>query len=400
MTTANADNPTLSIRPARPWLAEVWRHALTRPTVKLGLVWICLVGFCAIFAPLLASSHPLLLKMDGHWSSPWLRHLTPADVILLAFGFVGLPILFYPRWRLTRRVQYVLIAVLLLIPLCLLTIRPPQVVVYERYREFQSAGNVQYLLHVPLQYSPSDRLRDQPSPEPPFPWPPSSTHPLGTDINGQDILATMIHACRIAMSVGFIATGISVIIGILVGGLMGYFVGWTDMLGMRLVEIFSAIPTIYLLLTFVAYYDRNIYMMMAIIGLTSWVGDARFVRAEFLKLRTQDFVQAAIAAGLPLHRVLFRHILPSALSPLMVSASFGVASAILVESTLSFLGLGLVDEPSWGRLLDMARGEGGGFHWWIATFPGLAIFLTVLAYNFIGEALRDAMDPRLYGGRG
>jgi peptide/nickel transport system permease protein len=180
---------------------------------------------------------------------------------------------------------------------------------------------------------------------------------------------------------------------------MGYFSGWIDLLGMRAVEILAAIPTIYLLLTFVAYYPRNIYIMMAIIGLTSWVGDARFVRAEFLKLRNQDFVQAAIAAGLPLWRVLFRHILPSAIAPLLVSISFGVASAILIESTLSFLGLGLVDEASWGRLLDMARGEGGGFYWWIATFPGLAIFLTVVSYNFIGEALRDALDPKLYGGR-
>jgi peptide/nickel transport system permease protein len=168
---------------------------------------------------------------------------------------------------------------------------------------------------------------------------------------------------------------------------------------MRFVEMFAAIPTIYLLLAFVAYYGRNIYIIMAIIGLTSWVGDARFVRAEFLKLRKQDFVQAAIAAGLPLPRVLFRHILPNALAPLLVSASFGVAGAILAESTLSFLGLGLIDDASWGRLLNMARGEGGGFHWWIATFPGLAIFLTVLSYNFIGESFRDALDPKLYARR-
>ncbi len=129
-------------------------------------------------------------------------------------------------------------------------------------------------------------------------------------------------------------------------------------------------------------------MVMAIIGLTSWTGDARFVRAEFLKLRQQDFVQAAIAAGLPLRSVLFKHILPNAIAPLLVSASFGVASAILSESVLSFLGLGLpVDAASWGRLLNQAVG-GSGFHWWLAIFPGLAIFLTVFSYNVIGEALR------------
>ena len=400
MSLTQSDNlRAISIRPATPWLADVWRHALARPTAKIGLAWICLVGFCALFAPLLANSHPILLKVNDQWSSPLLRYLGPADVILLALAFLGLPLLAWRRWRLPNRLLVVLAGMLLIGVLSSVFVRPPETVVYSRYRELQSAGKVQYILRTPIPFSPSDRLDDQPVPEPPYPWPPGRDHWLGTDINGQDILASMIHACRIAMSVGFIATGISVIIGIVVGGLMGYFVGWTDMLGMRLVEIFSAIPTLYLLLTFVAYYDRNIYTMMAIIGLTSWVGDARFVRAEFLKLRNQDFVQAAIAAGLPLPRVLFRHILPSALAPLMVSASFGVASAILIESMLSFLGLGLVDQPSWGRLLDMARGEGGGFHWWLATFPGVAIFLTVVAYNFIGEALRDAMDPRLYGSR-
>ena len=398
MTTANPQL-ALTLKPATPWLVEVWRHAFQRPAARLGLLWISLVAFCAIFAPLLANSFPLLVKIDNHWSSPLVKYLSKADVILLVFGFMGSPILLLKPWHLSRRL-WVLAGGLLVVSLyALFFVWPPESVVYSQYRELQAAGRVQYIVHVPIPYSPSDRLNDQPVPNPPYPWPPSRQHLLGTDGNGQDILASMIHACRIAMSVGFIATGISVIIGIIIGGLMGYFVSWVDMLGMRLVEIFSAIPTLYLLLTFVAYYGRNIYIMMAIIGMTSWVGDARFIRAEFLKLRNQDFVQAAIAAGLPLHRVLFRHILPSALSPLMVSASFGVASAILIESMLSFLGLGLVDEPSWGRLLDMARGEGGVFSWWLATFPGLAIFLTVIAYNFIGEALRDAMDPRLHGQR-
>jgi peptide/nickel transport system permease protein len=134
-----------------------------------------------------------------------------------------------------------------------------------------------------------------------------------------------------------------------------------------------------------------------IIGLTSWSGYARFVRAEFLRLRNQDFVHAAVASGLPLWSVLFRHMLPNGLAPVLVSASFGVASAILSESVLSFLGLGLVDEPSWGDLLSQATGQGGAFTWWLAIFPGAAIFLTVFSYNLIGEALRDALDPKLRG---
>ena len=276
-------------------------------------------------------------------------------------------------------------------------VNPMESNVYSQYREAAADGRVQWVLNSPIRYSPSDRLRDQFDPDRPHPWPPSRAHLLGTENNGEDILSNLIHACRIAMSIGFIATGIEISIGILIGGLMGYFAGIVDLLGMRLVEIFAAIPTIYLLLTFVAYYDRNIYTIMAIIGLTGWTGDARFVRAEFLRLRQQDFVHAAVAGGLPLRSILFKHLLPNALAPLLVSASFGVASAIIAESTLSFLGLGLVDQPSWGRLLNQAVGAGGGFHWWLATFPGVAIFFTVFAYNLIGEALRDALDPRLRG---
>ena len=162
----------------------------------------------------------------------------------------------------------------------------------------------------------------------------------------------------------------------------------------RLIEIFEAVPTLFLLLTFVAFFGRSLYIMMVIIGITSWPGYARYVRAEFLRLRQQDFVQAAIAAGLPLNSILFRHMLPNGVGPVLVAASFGVASAILAEATLSFLGLGLVGDPSWGEMLNQAV-QSSSFNWWMAAFPGAAIFLTVFAYNLIGESLRDAIDPYL-----
>ena len=181
---------------------------------------------------------------------------------------------------------------------------------------------------------------------------------------------------------------------VVIGGLMGYFSGLVDLAGMRLVEIFEAVPTLFLLLTFVAFFGRSLYLMMVIIGITGWTGYARFVRAEFLRLREQDFVQAAIACGLPLRSILFRHMLPNGVAPILVAASFGVASAILAEATLSFLGLGLVDDPSWGQMLNQAV-RSSTFNWWMAAFPGGAIFLTVFAYNLIGEALRDAIDPYL-----
>jgi peptide/nickel transport system permease protein len=287
----------------------------------------------------------------------------------------------------------------LVVLLIILPVNPPQLVDYGQYRKAAAAGHVQRAVYAPFPYSPTDRLNDlfdlaHPPPQPPS-W--NDRHWLGTEAYGADILSRMMHACRIAMAIGFIATGISIVIGVVIGGLMGYFVGWVDLIGMRLVEMFGSIPVLYLLLAFVAFFPRNIYLMMMIIGLTGWVENARFVRAEFLRLRNLDFVHAARAAGLPLRSILFRHMLPNAMAPLLVSASFGIAMAILYETTLSFFGLGLTDEPSWGQLLNQAVSESGGFFWWLAMFPGLAIFLTVFAYNLIGEAVRDALDPKLKG---
>jgi peptide/nickel transport system permease protein len=225
---------------------------------------------------------------------------------------------------------------------------------------------------------------------------PDRVHWFGTDGDSQDVLSRIIHASRIALAVGFISTGIAVLIGVVVGGFMGYFVGRVDIFGMRLIEIFESIPTLVLLITIVAFFPRNLYLMMAIIGLTGWTSNARYIRGEFLRLRNQDFVQAARAAGLPLSSIIFRHMLPNGITPVLVSASFGVASAILLESTLSFLGLGLVEEPSWGGMLEQAR-HAGRFIWWLALYPGLMIFMTVFSYNLIGESMRDALDPKLRG---
>lgn len=392
--------PLESLQVPRSWIARAMLDTIGRNSARVGLAWIALVALCAIFAPVLANSYPILIKINGQWSSPMAQHFTAVDWTLLALFITALAL--WPLRRLIRMRSRLLILALVgagVLAGGLLLIESSRAPVYDEYRVAQASENVQWVLNAPIPYSPSDRLRDQFDPSRPHPWPPSAQHWLGTEVNGADIASNLVHACRIAMSIGFISTGIALIIGIIIGGLMGYFVGAVDLLGMRLVEIFGSIPTIYLLLTFVAYYDRNIYLIMVIIGLTGWVGDARFVRAEFLKLRNLDFVHAAVAAGLPLRSVLFRHLLPNALAPLLVSASFGVAGAIIAESTLSFIGLGLIDEPSWGRLLNQAVGASGRFVWWLALFPGLAIFLTVLAYNLVGEALRDALDPKLRGGR-
>ncbi len=282
------------------------------------------------------------------------------------------------------------IAVALTLTLCYTFVKPPLTFIYETPRQLAASNQVQWSLSTLIPFSPSDRQRDVPDTNLKAP---SKTHWLGTDENGADVLSRLIWASRIAMSIGFIATGIALVIGVILGGLMGYFSGFFDLIGMRLVEILESIPQLYLLLTFVAFFDRNLYLMMVIIGLTSWSGYTRFIRAEFLKIRKMDYVQATHALGLPLRSILFKHMLPNGIAPVLVTASFGIASAILAEAFLSFLGLGIVDKPSWGQMLSQSTGASGGFTWWMAIFPGLAIFLTVFSYNLIGEALRDTIDP-------
>jgi peptide/nickel transport system permease protein len=224
--------------------------------------------------------------------------------------------------------------------------------------------------------------------------PPSAEHWIGTDKLGRDVMAGVIHGSRISLSIGFVAVGIAVVIGVFLGALAGFFGGWVDLLISRLFELMLAIPTFFLLITISAFLRPSIFYTMIIIGLTSWVGMARFTRNEFLKVRNLDYVTAATAIGLPDRRIMFRHILPNALAPVLVSVVLGIASAILAESGLSFLGIGVpADTVTWGSILSEARSN--TFAWWLAVFPGAAIFMAVISYYLVGEGLRDALDPRL-----
>lgn len=379
--------------PSRSLFRQAVSDTLSNGVARVGLAWLVILAFFAVFAPFIANTHPILLKMGGRWSSPLLKNLTPSDVLVLIAGCAAV-ILGISRRFSFGRVLLIVIALDLIAALpAALLVKPPENVDYTQYRRWSAEGKIQSALHTVIPFSPRDRLRDQPDARL---SPPGAQHWLGTDTNGADLLSELIHASRIAISVGFLATGISVVLGIVVGGLMGYFAGPLDLFGMRFIEIFESIPRLFLLILVTAFvHQRNIYLMMTVIGLTGWTGYTRFLRAEFFTLRKQDFVQAAVAGGLPEWVVVFRHMLPNGLTPILVSTTFGVASAILYESTLSFLGLGLVDEASWGSLLNQARAGGAGFIWWIASFPGLMIFLTVFAYNLVGEAVRDALDPRL-----
>lgn len=224
--------------------------------------------------------------------------------------------------------------------------------------------------------------------------PPDNVHRLGTDDLGRDVLSRVIHGARVSLTVGFTATAISLLVGSLLGALAGYYGGAADWIVSRLIEVVLCFPFLVLVLGIVALFRPSFLTIMIALGLTSWTTEARFVRGEFLRIRDMEFAQAARASGARDSRIIFRHLLPNAFAPVLVSASFGVASAILIESALSFLGMGVPPPTAtWGNILFSAE-QHLEYAWWLAVFPGIAIFLTVAAFNIIGDRVRDALDPR------
>jgi len=223
---------------------------------------------------------------------------------------------------------------------------------------------------------------------------PGGDHYLGTDGIGRDLLAGLIHGSRVSLSVGFVAAGIALIIGIFLGSLAGFFGGKVDLLIMRFVEIMVTFPLFFLIITIVAIYGSSIWFIMMAIGFTSWTNDAKLIRGEVLKVRNMEYITAATSIGLTSRMIIFRHVIPNAIAPVLVSGAFAIAGAILTEAALSFLGFGVsATTVTWGSLLNEARSASSA--WWLAIFPGLMIFIAVVSYNLIGEGLRDALDPRL-----
>jgi peptide/nickel transport system permease protein len=326
---------------------EVWGRLIRSGTAITGLVLLVPLVCCALFADLLANDRPYTMTLDGTRYFPAFRGM------LVDTGALSWPA-----------------------PLAGLDFRG-------------EAGPD--AVFPPVPYRPSDIELANPL------APPSRDHLLGTDKLGRDILAGMIHGARISLTIGVVAVGIATVVGVILGAVAGFFGGLTDLAINRLFEIMLAIPTFFLIITVSAFVaDPSIFYIMAVIGLTGWVGIARFTRNEFVKVRAIEYVTAAEALGAHPLRIMFVHMLPNAMSPIIVSVVFGIAGAILVESGLSFLGIGVpADVVTWGSILNEARGH--TFAWWLAVFPGCAIFATVLAYNLLGEALRDALDPRLKG---
>jgi peptide/nickel transport system permease protein len=333
--------------PARGGLwASVWKQFRRNRIALAGYYVVLLLIFIALSADFLANDKPYYLSYRGRSYFPILRSY------LVAMGIA--------QW-------------------------PPELL-NVNFKKLEGAQ----ALFPPVPYRPSGVDLFAPL------EPPSRRHLFGTDRLGRDVMAGMIHGSRISLSIGFVAVGIAVIIGIILGACAGYFGSWVDIVISRLFEIMISIPTFFLLITVAAIFPPSIFLTMIIIGLTSWVGIARFTRSEFLRIRNLDYVSAAISIGVPNRSVMFRHILPNALAPVIVSVVLGIAGAILVESSLSFLGIGVPAElVTWGSILNEA--SGATFAWWLAVFPGAAIFITVLAYYLVGEGLREVLDPRLRG---
>lgn len=379
----------------RTWSALVWQQFTQSKTNLVALAVIGLLVATAIYAPLIASSQPLLWCMDGTCSSPWLmglffnRNVFESGIDL----FFNVLIFAVPAWAVgatwaSRRgrpfqpTHHGMVAGVVVVAFVVLMVWSPQKALPD-YRLLADEASLAWF--TPLRMHYSDVLFGAEGP--------GLTHLLGADTAGRDVFVRLIFGTRVSLAVGVIAVAIYLTIGVIVGAIAGYFGGWTDILTERTVEIFLCFPTFFLLLTFISFLDQpSIVWVMVFIGVVGWTGPARLVRGEFLRLKNQDFVAAAQALGLPNHRIIFGHILPNALSPVLVNATFGIANAVIVESTLSFLGIGDRVLPSWGRILALGRATGDTSMMLIA---GVLIFVTVSSLNMAGEGLRDALDPRL-----
>jgi peptide/nickel transport system permease protein len=317
---------------------SLWRLTWSRfrrsRLATFALWYVVFATVVALLAPLVANRKPLLARTAGGWSSPALSDFWIAD----------------PDYDLP-------------------------------------AVATTYALHAPVAFSPNTidlgaRL-----------LPPGNGHYLGTDDLGRDVFARMIHGARVSLTVAFFATFIAVLVGSFLGAMAGYYGGTADWIVSRVIEVVLCFPFLFLLLGIIALFQPSMLTIMIALGLTSWTNEARYVRGEFLRIRDVEFAQAARASGARDARIIFRHLLPNALAPMLVSASFGVASAILTESALSFLGLGVpLPTASWGSILSTAH-EHIEYAWWLVLFPGLAIFSTVAAFNIVGERVREALDP-------
>jgi peptide/nickel transport system permease protein len=369
------------------YIARIRRHFLRDAFAHTSLWIIVLLFIIASFAPFLANSHAIIRVADGHVTFPVFLSMEPIEWRFLIYVPLA-GVVYLLRRRLAGHAGLtagIVAVVIVAVELALAFSHPINDPTNNRDDHLAS-----FKLMPLIPYSPIESTPDQ------F-VPPSWKHPMGTDLIGRDIAARVLHGARTSLSIGFVAQSIALLVGTTLGGLAGFYRGWLDIAVCRFIEILDCFPPLLLILVAISLFQsqNNMFYIMAVIGMTSWTSLARLVRGEFLRLSSQPFSQAAKALGASDFRVIVRHLLPNALGPILVSSTFGVASAILLESSLSFLGFGMqAPTPSWGDILSDAHLY-IDFAWWLAFFPGVAILVTIMSYNFVGEGLRDAVDPRL-----
>jgi peptide/nickel transport system permease protein len=402
----------LGDRHSAPYARVVLKRLSKNRTAVFGIHAVLGLIAAATFAPVLALNQPFYWNSGSGAQFPWLRALfnrllfENAVDLLFNLLLVSAPAVWLAaRWLRRRRPQLgraaayarCLAAVgVLFVGMSIESLGPlenplhftERVINYrvERERLAELGQPPSALLPlVPYSHRETDPVHGLESP--------SATHWLGTDTEGRDVFCRMLYGTRISLTIGVVAVLIYISIGTVLGALAGYFGGWVDNLVSRLIEVMITFPTFFLILSLAALIqERSIFHVMLIIGMTSWTSVARLVRAEFLRQKSLDYVQAALAMGLSRRRVIFVHILPNAIAPALVSATFGIASAILIESTLSFLGVGDVSVASWGETLNAGRVQQ---KLWLVLAPGAAIFFVVTIFDLVGEGIRDALDPKL-----
>jgi len=375
---------------------RVWLTFNKRLINRLSMWMLMVFGTLYVAADLIANGSPLLLSYQGGWYSPWLQRTDSFELRWAIYPALVAAVLMVLLWRQTKRHRFLVIAVLtvLLTGLPNMTFSPlPQdlqmVSDWRRFSFEMDQGDWAIFAPIPYSMDDTDLAARLGSPES-LSW---GNHLLGTDDLGRDLAARLVHGTRVSLLVGFVSVSIYVLIGLLLGGLAGFYGGWIDLVLSRVIEVVICFPSFFLIITVLALVDPSIWNIMIVIGLTRWTGVARLFRAEVLKVKNMEYIAAARAMGNKDAVILLRHVLPNAIAPVLVSATFGIAGAILVESSLSFLGFGVqAPTPSWGEALSLARTY--PYYWWIVTWPGVLIFLTVTAYNLAGEGLRDATDPR------
>jgi peptide/nickel transport system permease protein len=388
----------------------LWAKAWRKPSVRWGTRLTLAIVLIGVYAPFLANDTALIWHDASGWSLPAVGDLFNRwsypkyyDVYfnvaaLLLPGLLVGGWLLRRRWSLPRRLVIGALLILAAGTGALLPLFPSaqgfQSVWRHRQQSNAQVGQVTptvTALFAPVPFRATVPVSGQVLQAPLTSDPASGRRFwLGTDSVGKDVAAQMIAGARISLTVGLVATGLSLLIGLLIGALSGYLGGWVDLILQRVVEIMMCFPTFILILVVVAMTGRDIFVIMLVIGLTGWAGIARLVRGEYLAQSVRDYVAAGQALGLGPWRIMFRHILPNALTPLLITATFGVAGAVGSESGLSFLGLGDPTIASWGTLLEQGRQNID--YWWLIWLPGIAVFALISALNLIGNGLREAVD--------